>query len=294
MEKTIITRISEEILYKYNWLYRNGRDDVETMPQKLKQTILQQLKDNVAEYQGVTPYFTLANVKGIYNRVLTEDEDGVVFVVAPPGYGKTTVSLILAKFIDPTLHNDPARIIFTMEELKAFLRLCANELKKEKSSTLNGRIYRSKLKGKAVVLDEGVYMMFSGDATSKDGKMVQKLFSVIRALNLMFFVNVTNFRKVNRGVKEDRIIGLIKVIKRGTISFWSKKRIKKIKINNEDIYWARPNYTEFIGKLDKESQYWKEYENKKAMFLYSSVEEETKKKPGREKKTKTTLIKENE
>jgi hypothetical protein len=221
---------------------------------------------------------------GIYNRVLTQDEDGVVFCVAPPGFGKTTVSLILASFLDPTIKTDDARIIFDIDELKSFLRLAANELKKEKNFKLNGYEYKSNLKGKAVILDEGVFMMFSGDATTKDGKMIQKLFSVIRALNLIFFVNVTNFRKVNRGVKEDRIIGLMRVIKRGTINFYSKKKLKKVKIQSEDIYWSRPNYTELIGKLDKESEFWIMYEDKKAKFLYKSVEEETKKdphKPGR-------------
>lgn len=283
-----ITLMSKNILYKYHWEYRNKKpEDNYTLPEDVKNKTKKKLNKNVKEYQGIIPYLTLNNIQGIYDRVLEEDEDGVIFVVAPPGYGKTTVALILAKYIDPTLENETERVIFNIDELKLFLKACAMELKKEKSCSVNGVEYHSKLKGKAVVLDEGVFMMFSGDAMSREGKLIQKLFSVIRALNIMFFVNVTNFRKVNKGVKEDRIIGLIKVIKRGTISFFSKKRVRKIRILENNMIWPRSNFTELIGKLDKTSIYWRNYELRKAEFLYSSVDvDEKPNKKGRPKENK--------
>jgi len=272
-----ITKFSKEILYKYHWKYRNGRDENKAIPEEIKKDLYNKFKKNVPEYQGVIPYFTLSNVEGIYKRVLYSDEDGVVFIVAPPGAGKSTVALILSKFIDPTLLEEPERIIFNIDELKAFLKKCAIELQRAKKSNLENEKYENKLKGKVVLLDEGVFMMFSGDSTTKDGKLVQKLFSVIRALNLMFFVNVTNFKKVNKGVKEDRIIGLIKIVRRGTLTFYSKKKIRKIRILPDNIIWPRANYTELIGKIDKKSQYWKNYEMRKADFLFSSLEEPEKK-----------------
>jgi DNA polymerase III delta prime subunit len=261
---------AQRILYKYYWENRNTREHILELPEEKKNIIREKIFKNVPELEGFYPYFTLSNLEGIYNRVLFEDEDGVVFIVAPPGYGKSSLALVLAKYIDPTINDD--RIIFNMDELKDFLTLAAKELKKEKDAQMKGQVYKSTLKGKAVILDEGVFMLFSGDAMTKEGKTVQKLFSIIRALNLMMFVNATNFRKVNKGVKEDRIIGLIRIIRKGVIEFYSKKRIRKIRIMEQNIYFGRAAYNENVGRVCKDSDYWKMYEQKKATFLLEAVE----------------------
>lgn len=270
METLDIATTSKNILKKYYWDNRNTREHVLEIPQDKKDKIREKILKNIPELEGFFPYYTLSNIDGIYNRVLFEDEDGVVFIVAPPGYGKSSLALVLAKYIDPTIDGD--RIIFNMDELKNFLGLAAKELRKEKDAIQEGRAYKSKLKGKAIILDEGVFMLFSGDAMTREGKTVQKLFSIIRALNLMMFVNATNFRKVNKGVKEDRIIGLIRIIRRGVIEFYSKKRIRKIKIMEQNIYFGRAAYNENVGKVAKDSSYWKLYEQKKAVFLMEAVE----------------------
>jgi hypothetical protein len=265
-----IQTIARKILKTYYWDKRNTREHALELPPETKKLIQDKLKLNLPELDGYAPLYTLANIEGIYKRVLFEDEDGVVFIVAPPGYGKSSLALLMAKYIDPTI--DDNRIIFNLDELKDFLTLAAKELKKEKDSELKGELYKSKLKGKTVILDEGVFMLFSGDAMSKDGKTIQKLFSIIRALNLMMFVNATNFRKVNKGVKEDRIIGLIRIIRKGVIEFYSKKRIRKIKIMEQNIYFGRAAYNEKVGRIAKDSHYWKMYEQKKACFLMEAVE----------------------
>lgn len=270
-----IQKVSSNILNTYFWDQRKEKDNVAKIPEELKESILEQLKANVPEYEGsYIPYFTLANIIGIYNRIKYEDEDGIVFIVAPPGYGKSTQALIFGKFIDTSINS--SRIIFDIEELKKFLGFAVKELRKEKEAQATGKIYNSTLKGKAVILDEGVFMLFSGDAQTKEGKLIQKLLSVIRALNLLIIVNATNFRKINKGVKEDRIIGLIRLSRKGVIEFQSKKKIRRIKIQENNIYWGRSNFTERTGKLDKNSQYWKDYELKKADFLVGAIDDEPK------------------
>lgn len=274
-----IKQYSEEILKDYYWNGRNKKECAIQIPEELKKTIKKQIKVNVPEWEGPIPYLTLANINGIHNKIMTEDEDGVVFVVAPPGYGKTTQAIMAGKFVNPEIDNE--KIIFDMRKLKEFLGIAAQELRKEKMAIAAGTVYISYLKGKSIILDEGVFMMFSGDAMTKDGKLIQKLLSVIRALNLMIVVCATNFRKVNKGVKEDRIIGLIKIARRGAIGFYSKKRIRKIKILENTIYWGRPNFIERSGKLKKDSTLWKNYEVKKANFLVDAAEDD---KPKRSKK----------
>lgn len=260
----------EKILYKYYFANRNKNLHEIQIPSNIKTSCEQQLFKNVPEYIGKKiPYNTICNINGIYKRICTEDEDGLVMVVAPPGYGKSTVAIIFSKLIDNEL--DISKIIFDEDELDLFLRECTKELRKESEYTLEGKIYKSKLKGSSIILDEGVFMLFSGDAMTKQGKKLQKLFSIIRALNLMIIVNATNFRKINRGIKDERLIGLIKINKRGVISFFSKKKISQIKITENNIKWSRPNYTEFIGKIDTNSKLWKEYKLKKSNFLVEVV-----------------------
>jgi hypothetical protein len=253
------------------WKHRNEKIREDKIPEILKKSLNQQIKENVPEFKGPIPYFTLNNLKGIYKRICTEDEDGVVFVVAPPGFGKSTQTLIYGKFLDPSI--DRERIIFSLEELKHFLGICAKELRVEKDRAVEGRNYNEKrsMKRKVIILDEGVYMLFSGDAMTKEGKIIQKLFSIIRALNLLILVNATNFRKVNKGVKEERIIGLIRIRRKGKIEFFSKKRIRKIRILENNIFWGRSGYQENTGYIDKSSMYWKMYEQKKTEFLTNAV-----------------------
>lgn len=257
--------------YYFDNVISTGQGQV--FPQELKNQIKETLELNFKSHCriiGPKPYNLLANIQGIKNRIENEDEDGVIFVVGTPGSGKTTQALICAKYADKTFRN--SRTIFTLKELKEFLSKCSNELKKEKEARVEGKIYKSPLKNKAVVLDEGVFMLFSGDAMTKTGKESQKLFSVIRALNLMVFVNVTNFKKINRGVKEDRVILLLRIPRRGIVEVYSKKRIRKIKLFLDNIQWGYPNFIEQTPYIDKNCPFWNEYEVAKAEFLESATE----------------------
>lgn len=266
--------MAQKILYSKYFEDRARKKDLNEFPQEIKKIINERIDIHFKEHakiKGEIPYIFLANVYGIEEKIRKEDEDGFIFVVAPPGYGKTSVSLMGGKFTDKTLRNN--RVIFNIDELKKFLKLASEELLKEKEARLaKGVLYESPLKGKVVVLDEGVFMMFSGDAMTREGKLIQKLVSIIRALNLMVFVNVTNFKKVNKGVKEDRIILLIRISRRGIIEGYSKKKIRQILIMPDGIKWPRPNFTERVGFIDPACNYWQEYEIKKADFLFNSVE----------------------
>lgn len=264
-----------EILKAIYWDGRNGIKEKNTFPNEIKKDIKKRVKKYFKDYfqfKGDIPYNMFANLDGIYYKIQNEDEDGVIFIVAPPGFGKSSLGCTGAYFTDPTLK--PWRVIFTLEQFQTFLKDASRQLRKEKEAILNGTDYESPLKNKTIVLDEGVYMLFSGDAMTKGGKMAQKLFSIIRALNLMVFVHVTNFRRVSKGVKEDRIIFLIKIDKKGIINGYSKSRIRQIKFFDHFIKWPTPNFTERAGYINPKCRFWNEYEHKKADFLFNATKED--------------------
>jgi len=114
--------------------------------------------------------------------------------VAPPGTGKSTFTLGCAKLIDPTFTNE--RTIFTMDQLKNFEKV-SSVFTQIKEANKNGGNFVNPYHGAVCLLDEGLYLLFSGDAASKDGKLVTKLFSIIRALGMFF----SEYYKLEKNIK---------------------------------------------------------------------------------------------
>jgi len=263
-----LTEMTGKLLYKYGWEMRN-----ESLSLQLDEEHIAYI-DKIVEdsfiddfyWVGHIPYIALMNLKGLYDNLMRSDEDSVIGLVAPPGRGKTTASLCFARFLDPTFEAN--RIIFTIDELKKFLRAATNIFNKYKQGKYGKGV--NPLAGKVVILDEGVYILFSGDAASKDGKLAQKLFSVIRALNLIFIVNITNWRKISQGVKEDRFAGLFRIQTKGILEFYSRKRIAKIKINKDYITFGKCNFYDKIGYIGP-CKFWEGYELKKSEFLITAA-----------------------
>lgn len=268
-------QIAKDILHHLYWDCRNVTNVI-NIPTHVMQIVTEAIEksffDDYFKIKDRFCYSIFANILGIRKQLMEEDHDSMIMVVAPPGYGKSSFSCMIARVADPKF--TPERVIFSIDELKKFLNIASKEHVKVTDAMVKGEKYESPLKGKAVVLDEGVYMLFSGDAMTRYGKLVQKIFSIIRALNLMIIVNSTNIARINRGVITDRLSCLLRIPNRGFIHFYNKKRIKYAVIQKgRRIQYSSPTFMEYAGYLDPSCQFWKEYLLKKAMFLKEATEE---------------------
>lgn len=271
LEDKDIPELTEKMLNEYAWQSRfqvEGEILTDEQRDELTKDFKSTFKEDFA-FGGRIPHISLSNMKGLRNKLLTQDDDALIAIVAPPGKGKSSFSMTLGRYTDPTFNNE--RIIFTNEELDNFLEEATKVLHEMKIARQKGETPENKLSGSCIVLDEGVYMIFSGDAQSRAGKKSQRLFSIIRALNLIVIVNITNFQKINRGVVDDRLAAMWKIDKKGEIKFYSRKKIQKIRLKNKDLYFPAPNFKENVGWVDKNCQFWKNYEVKKAEFLENAV-----------------------
>jgi ABC-type oligopeptide transport system ATPase subunit len=235
--------------------------------EEVETQLIDHFNNNKIKLIGDIPYYTLWNLQQTRKRILDIDEDGIIGVIGEAGSGKTTVSIICSFFLDKDFQQ--TRIIFNFEDLLYFLRDCAEEIQKE----LNDSTYKSPLRGEVVVLDEGVFVLFSADSLSKQGKMATKLFTVIRFLNVFMFVNMTNFNKVDRTVRETRLYSTIRVTKKGRIEYRSKQRTRAISTEDNSVQWSKPNFTENVGFIKKDSDFWQKYNKRKGQFVEESINE---------------------
>lgn len=258
---------TDELLQKYAWDLR-FQEEHTLLPLEEFEKVQNQIQKAWTpdfQWQGNIPFISYANLMGLRDYIIKSDDDSVVGIVAPPGTGKSTFTLSCAKLIDPTFTNE--RTIFTMEQLRAFLRKVTRAYNQIKEANKKGGDFKNPYHGTAVVLDEGVYLLFSGDAGTKKGKDQTKLFSIIRALGIVFLVNITNWRRISKGVKEDRFKALFRIPVKGVIQFFSQARINRIKIEGDRLVWPKPNFYENSGFISHECQFWKNYDEKKSDFL---------------------------
>lgn len=253
-------------------IYYNYESYIDKENINLKQDVKNQLnfsfEKNNLKLIGDIPYFTLYNIQQTRVKILDVDEDGLIGIIGESGIGKSNLSFICSYFLDSDFSN--LRIIFNFEELLYFLKVCAEEIQKEEND-LN---YKSYLRGVVVVLDEGVFMLFSADVNTKQGKLATKLFTVIRFLNIVMFINITNFEKLNKTIRESRLYSTIKITKKGVIEYRSKKKTRNLEIDgNNSVVWNEPNFIEKVGFISKDCDFWNKYNFRKGKFVKDAINE---------------------
>lgn len=263
------------LLKKYGWELR-FQEEHTLLPLEEFEKVQKQIQKSWTydfKWEGKIPFITFSNLLGMKRHIIQSDDDSMIGIVAPPGTGKSTFSIAAARLIDSTFTNE--RTIFTMEQLQAFIRKVSLVYNQIKEANKAGGDYVNPYHGKVVVLDEGLYLLFSGDASSKNGKDATKLFSIIRALGIIFLVNITNWQRISKGVKEDRFKGILRIPVKGFIQFFSKKRISQIKIKNGLLQWPKPNFYENTGYINHDCDFWREYAQSKSEFLVLATHEAT-------------------
>lgn len=264
---------TEELLQKYAWDLR-FQEEHTLLPLNEFEKVQKQLSKSWGpefQWEGNIPFISYANLLGLKEYIVKSDDDSVIGIVAPPGTGKSTFTLGCAKLIDPTFTNE--RTIFTMDQLKSFLKKVTYAYLQIKEANKTGGNYKNPYHGTAVVLDEGLYLLFSGDAGTKNGKLVTKLFSIIRALGIIFLVNITNWKRISKGVKEDRFKAIFRIPAKGFVQFFSHARINRIKIEKDRLIWPKPNFYEHTGYITHTCEFWKDYDVQKSNFLMLATRE---------------------
>lgn len=260
-----LTLDSLECLTTYNNLHLNYEDVFRIDLSTIDERFINNFKVHNTNYIGSIPTYTVYNIQELVKYTLHVDEDAIFPIIAVPGKGKSTISFINSIFLDKNF--TVSNIIFTFKQFLNFISSCAKEIQQELETKQT-----SKLRGSILVLDEGVYMLFSADSNTKEGKLVTKLFSIIRYLNLIVFVNITNFSKIQKNIREDRFLSLLRIQEKGFIEFYSPKRTKQIEVDsNYNIHFPEPNFIEQIGYIDKTSKFWKEYNTLKAQFTIDEI-----------------------
>ena len=273
LENFPLTDQTNQLLKKYAWDLRFQEEHtllpLEEFEKVQKQIQLSWTSDFV--WKKNIPFISYSNLLGLKDHIIKTDDDSVIGIVAPPGTGKSTFTLGCAKLIDPSYTNE--RTIFTMEQFRLFLKKVTRVYNQIKEANKKGGNFKNPYHGTAVVLDEGVYLLFSGDASSKQGKDQIKLFSIIRALGIIFLVNITNWKRISKGVKEDRFKAIFRIPVKGIVQFFSQARINKIKLEGERLIWPKPNFYEKIGFISHGCDFWKSYDEKKSDFLLIATHE---------------------
>lgn len=276
LENFPLQQQTDELLKKYAWDLRFQEEHV-LLPLEEFEKVQDQIKKSWGpefQWEKDIPFISFSNLMGLRDHIIKSDDDSVIGIVAPPGTGKSTFSLACAKIVDPNFTND--RTIFTMEQLQRFLKKVTkvyNQIKEANKEGLGGGKFTNPYHGSAVIIDEGLHMLFSGDAGTRAGKTATKLFSIIRALGIIFIVNITNWSRISKGVKEDRFKALFRIPAKGVVQFFSHARINNIKLEKNRLVWPTPNFYEKMGFINRECDFWKEYDNKKSEFLLTATHE---------------------
>lgn len=148
----------------------------------------------------------------IYKDINFNQFDNVHVITGGEGMGKSTYAIQTACRVDSKF--TPEYLLYTPERLPDILEelLDKNE------------------KGRALILDEGNMFLFSREAMSGGNKLMVKLLSICRQLNLYLIICVPNFFTIDSYIREHRLKALTVIYKRGKARCYNSKYLKKISV----------------------------------------------------------------
>lgn len=185
---------------------------------------------------------------------LKKDWDQVWFIDGNEGAGKSVLGVTCAYYVSPEnrRHNLIDRIIVKIEDAT--------------------RVIKDARPNDSVVIDESFGGMSASSFMSKLNKVLQRLFTEIRAKNLFIFVIAPTFMDINRYFAIWRSKCLLHVYStkgdRGYCAFYNADRKKKLYIQGRKLYYnylcVQPNFRfRFTDKAAKTAVDWDEYKRRK-------------------------------
>jgi hypothetical protein len=195
------------------------------------------------------------NLLIVKNR-LRNDYDWLHINVGYERSSKSTLSLWQMLIVDD--HPSVNRITFTASQFKRAVD--------------HSKPYQ------VIIADEGAEAFFARDAVKSENMDNQKMLTKIGAKRLFIIINVPDLFLLDPYIRSHRILSLCRVVNRGRLAFYSKKRIPMIKKNAETktTEYPEPNFYDDFPKLEgrpgKEGKLWKDYLKKKMEYLSSKTD----------------------
>lgn len=147
-------------------------------------------------------YKLMARTYAIWKE-LANESDHFIVVVGKEGLGKTTLSLQVSSWINPTMDIDD--IAFDMEQYVTTLKGISKEHRKNKAT----KHFRT------ITLDEGGISLFSRESMSRSNVVLAKTFMVQRYLNVGVTICIPYYWALDSMIRDHRIKTLIIIKERG-------------------------------------------------------------------------------
>jgi hypothetical protein len=225
---------------------------------------------NTAGYSYCMDGYLKANLDFVKTDVRRRNYDSFILVVGREGYGKSTIAMQMALYLDPTFTVD--RVVFTAEQFMDAVKSAG--------------------KYQAIVFDETMGFLSSRGAMSKFNRDLIKIMSEMRSKNLYVFLCIPSLFIMDWYPAEHRSTGMIYVYKRGCFGCYTYDRKKQCYVEGKKTrsYSVSPNFIARYSKafpIDKDV-----YEKKKqeAINSWNTVKDDEKKYKGKLEKLCSYLL----
>lgn len=199
--------------------------------------------------------FLRANLDVVKHDV-ERDYDAFIIVTGREGFGKSTLAMQIAVYLDDTFNLD--RCCFTDTQFM--------------EAVDNAKQYQ------AIVFDETMGYLSSRGTMSKFNRALVKVMSEMRSKNLFVILCISNFFELDRYPAIHRSTGLIHIYKRGSFGSYDYNKKKELYIKGKKFYSYAVSPT-FIGDFVKYFALPKEeYEKKKQEAISNWVKEREREK----------------
>ena len=159
-----------------------------------------------------TLFFNLDNmfkiIKHHHKMMTTDKDDKVIAVVGNTGSGKST----LIKHIYDYYYTNILNIKPEEEDLLKFFCHTDQDYAEALHEAKDKKHYM-------IVHDEAVNILYSKETITKKNRSIAKLFNIIRAKQYYHIFAIPKIWRLDREIKEDRLKGLINVIKVGKFRY---------------------------------------------------------------------------
>ncbi|MFQ3275114.1 MAG: excisionase family DNA binding protein [Candidatus Nanohaloarchaea archaeon] len=188
---------------------------------------------------------------------IKENNKDFLFVVAgEEGTGKSALSLMMAKHLDPNFDVEK-QVAFSSQEFR------------RKASQLEPF--------KPIIFDEAIEGLYSRNAVTKENKKTIQFLRKCREMNLIIFLNLPQLSELDKPIRKHRAKSVIRCVKQGWAWVYGTtktKRIQKRKYGKLK-YPKYPTYK--IGWRDPENaipETWKKYQKQKMKDIQDLKDQE--------------------